>query len=217
MSEYKLYCFAQSGNSYRVALMLNLVGADWEPVFVDFFSKGVQRTPEWRAAINEMGECPTLDHRGRKLSQSGVILTYLADRTDEFKPQTEDERLEALRWIIFDNQKVNGFLGPYRFLRNFAKPKGDPAVLGFLRGRIDGSLAIVEKRLGRAPYILGERPTIADISLVAYLYYPADEFGFDIPAAHPNIAGWLDRIKKLPGWAHPYDLMPGHPITASQP
>ena len=45
MPEYQLYCFAQSGNAYRAALMLNLIGADWEPVWVDFFGKGVQRTP----------------------------------------------------------------------------------------------------------------------------------------------------------------------------
>src|SRR5579871_2666223 len=116
MAEYELYCFAQSGNAYRAALMLNLIGADWEPVWVDFFAKGVQRTPEFRAEINEMGEAPVLVHGGRKLSQSGVILTYLSDRSGKFKPQTEDERLEALRWIIFDNQKVNGYLGPFRFL-----------------------------------------------------------------------------------------------------
>ena len=46
MPEYELYCFAQSGNCYRAALMLNLIGADWKPVFVDFFGKMVQRTPE---------------------------------------------------------------------------------------------------------------------------------------------------------------------------
>ena len=50
------------------------------------------------------------------------------------------------------------------------------------------------------------------LSLVAYLYYPPEEFGFDIPATHKNIAAWLERIKTLPGWAHPYDLMPGHPL-----
>ena len=78
MSEYKLHCFAQSGNAYRVALMLNLIGADWKPVFVDFFAKGVPRTPEWRADVNEMGEVPVLDHNGKRLTQSGVILTYLS-------------------------------------------------------------------------------------------------------------------------------------------
>jgi glutathione S-transferase len=212
MAEYELYCFAQSGNAYRVALMLNLIGADWKPLFVDFFGAGIQRTPEYRNTINEMGEVPVLVHGLKKLSQSGVILTYLAEHSKKYLPRSDDERLEALRWIIFDNQKVNGFLGPYRFLRNFAKPTGDPAVMAFLKGRIDGNLAILDKRLSKAPFILGDAPTIADLSLCAYLYYPADEFGFDIAAEHKNIGAWLDRIKAMPGWAHPYDLMPGHPL-----
>ncbi|MFL6798399.1 MAG: glutathione S-transferase family protein [Xanthobacteraceae bacterium] len=214
MAEYRLYCFAQSGNAYRAALMLNLIGADWEPVFVDFFGKGETRSAEYRANINEMGEAPVLAHGPNKLSQSGVILTYLAKRSGKFRPQGEDEELEALRWIIFDNQKVNGYLGPYRFLRIFAKPPGDPAVLAFLKGRIDGNLAILDKRVSTRPFILGAAPTIADLSLVAYLYYPPEEFGFDICAQHPNIASWLERIKALPGWKHPYDLMPGHPLPA---
>src|SRR5499427_1580272 len=212
MPEYQLYCMAQSGNAYRVALMLNLVGADWEPVYVDFF-KGETRTPKYRTEVNEMGEVPVLVHGAKKLSQSGVCLTYLAERTGKFVPQSEDERLEALRWIIFDNQKVNGFLGPYRFLKNFAKPPGDPAVMAFLKGRIDGNLAIVEKRLSAHSFVLGERPTIADISLVGYFYYPAEEFGFDIAGAYPSIGKWLDRMKALPGWRHPYELMPGHPLN----
>jgi glutathione S-transferase len=211
MAEYQLYCFAQSGNAYRAALMLNLIGANWEPIYVDFFKAGQTRTPKYRAEVNELGEVPVLVHSDRKLSQSAVILTYLSDLTDRFKPESEDARLEALRWIIFDNQKVNGFLGPYRFLKNFARPPGDPAVMAFLKGRIDGSLAILDKRLAKAPFVLGDRPTIADVSLVAYLYYPAEEFGFDIAAEHKNIAAWLGRMKALHGWEHPYDLMPGHP------
>jgi glutathione S-transferase len=212
MPEYQLYCFAQSGNAYRAALMLNLIGADWKPIWVDFFRAGVQRTSEYRTEINEMGEAPVLVHGLKKLTQSGVILTYLARRSGKFLPQGEDEELEALRWIIFDNQKVNGFLGPFRFLKNFAKPAGDPAVLGFFKGRIDGNLAIVNKRLEKKPFLLGDRPTIADVSLAGYLYYPAEEFGFDIGKDHPAIAAWRERIKALPGWAHPYDLMPGHPL-----
>jgi glutathione S-transferase len=212
VAEYQLYCFAQSGNAYRVALMLNLIGADWEPIWVDFFVKGVQRTQAYRTDVNEMGEAPVLVHGARKLSQSGVILTYLAEHSGKFAPQGEDEQLEALRWIIFDNQKVNGYLGPYRFLRFLVRPPGDPAVIAFLKGRIDGNLAIVNKRLSTRPFVLGPRPTIADLSLVAYLYYPVEEFGFDIAAEHKNIAAWLDRIKALAGWKHPYDLMPGHPL-----
>ena len=184
MAEYQLYCFAQSGNAYRAALMLNLIGADWEPIWVDFFAKGEQRTPEYRTKVNEMGEAPVLVHGGKKLTQSGVILTYLAKRSGKFRPEGEDEELEALRWIIFDNQKVNGFLGPYRFLRTLAKPPGDPAVLAFLKGRIDNNLAIVDKRLatpavraGRAPD--HRRPLAGGLSLLS---------GGGIRLRHPGAA-----------------------------
>jgi len=214
MTEYQLYCFAQSGNAYRAALMLNLIGADWQPVFVDFFKAGVQRSAEYRETVNEMGEAPVLVHGHKKLTQSGVILLYLAERSGKFLPRGEDDRLEALRWIIFDNQKVGGNLGPYRFLRNFARPLGEPAALEFLKHRAHGALAILDKRLSRAPYLLGAEPTIADISMTSYLYYPPDEFGFDIAAQYRNVGAWLERIKAMPRWAHPYDLMPGHPLPA---
>ncbi|HMK71444.1 MAG TPA: glutathione S-transferase [Xanthobacteraceae bacterium] len=212
MAEFQLYCFAQSGNAYRAALMLNLIGADWQPIFVDFIAKGVPRTAEYRANVNEMGEVPVLVHGGKKLSQSGVILTYLAERSGQFLPRGDDERLEALRWIIFDNQKLNGSLASFRYLRWLAKPPGHPAVLAFLKARIDNALGIFDKRLADRAYVLGSRPTIADLSLVGYLYYPPEEFGFDIAADYKSIGAWLQRIKALPGWAHPYDLMPGHPL-----
>jgi len=192
-----------------------LIGADWEPIWVDFFGAMIQRSQEFRNEINEMGEAPVLVHGHKKLSQSGVILTYLTRLSGKFKPKDEDEELEALRWIIFDNQKVNGFLGPFRFLKNFARPTGDPAVLAFLKGRIDGNLAIVNTRLTGRHFILGERPTIADISMAGYFFYPPEEFGFDIAKEHPAIGAWLERIKALPGWKHPYELMPGHPLKRS--
>jgi glutathione S-transferase len=214
MPEYQLYCFAQSGNAYRAALMLNLIGADWEPIWYDFFGAAPQRTPEFRETINEMGEAPALVDRtaNKKLSQSGVILTYLARKSGKFLPRGEDEELEALRWIIFDNQKVNGFLGPFRFLKNFAKPAGDPAVMEAFKARALGALAIVNKRLTGRQFLVGDRPTIADVSMSGYLYYPAEEFGFDIAKDHPAIGAWLERMKALPGWGHPYDLMPGYPF-----
>jgi glutathione S-transferase len=212
MAEYQLYCMAQSGNAYRVALMLNLIGADWQPVFVDFFKGGESRTAKFRTEVNEMGEVPVLVHGERKLSQSAVCLTYLAARSGRYQPQGEDERLECLRWLMFDNQKVNGFLGPYRFLRNFA-PARDPGAEAFLKGRLDNNLAIVDKRLGKAPYLLGERPTIADISMAGYLYYPVEEFGFDIANDFPAIGAFMTRMKTIPGWQHPYELMPGYPLV----
>jgi glutathione S-transferase len=212
MPEYQLYCFAQSGNAYRAALMLNLIGADWQPIWADFFRGAVQRTAQFREEINEMGEVPVLVHGNKKLTQSGVILTYLAEKSGKFLPQGDDERYEALRWILFDNQKVNGFLGPYRFLKNWGPQPPNAGAMEFLMFRLQNNLGIVEKRLAASPFLVGERPTIADVSLAGYLFYPAEEFGFEIADGRPGIAAWRERMRGLPGWAHPYDLMPGHPL-----
>jgi glutathione S-transferase len=214
MADYQLYCFAQSGNSYKVALMLSLIGADWQPRFVDFF-KGETRSDAYRSNVNEMGEAPVLVHGSTKLTQSGVILTYLAEQSGRFGGNSADERREILRWILFDNHKFTSYLATYRFLRAFAK-SGEPAVHEFLQGRIRSALGLIAKHLANQPFIVGDSPTIADFSMCGYLFYPADEFGFDIAADHPPVGAWLERIRALPGWAHPYTAMPGHPLPASQ-
>jgi glutathione S-transferase len=207
MAEYRLHCFAQSGNAYKAALMLNLCGADWEPVFVDFFN-GATRTPEFRA-LNEMGEVPVLELEGTRLTQSGVILDFLASRFGKFGWQDEDERREVLRWLLWDNHKLTSYIGTLRFLMRFMKT-GDTPVTEFLWARVKTNLAILDRHLQGRAFALGSKPTIADISMCGYLYF-ADEFGVDW-ADYPQVGAWLERIKALPGWAHPYELMPGHPL-----
>jgi glutathione S-transferase len=207
MAEYRLYCFAQSGNAYKAALMLSLCGADWEARFVDFFN-GEQRTPEFRK-INEMGEIPVLEHGNSRLTQSGVILDYLAARFGQFGWANEDERREILRWLLWDNHKLTSYIATLRFLIQFMKT-GETPVTEFLRGRVNGALTILNGHLNGRQFALGARPTIADLSMCGYLYWP-DEFGVSW-AEHPHIEAWLARIKALPGWVHPYELMPGHPL-----
>ena len=208
MPEYQLYCFAQSGNAYRAALMLNLIGADWAPVFVDFFKRGDTRTPEYRANVNEMGEAPVLVHGAKKLTQSGVILTYLAERTGRFGGRNDDERLEVLRWILFDNHKFTSYFATLRFLVGLQKT-GETPVTEFLRTRALAAFGIIENHLAARPFMVGDAPTIADISMVGYLYHP-EETGID-RRPFPNIDAWTKRIAALPGWKAPYDLMPRGP------
>jgi glutathione S-transferase len=208
---YRLHCFAQSGNAYKVALMLNLCGLPWEPVFVDYF-KGETRGEHYRGEVNEMGEVPALDiGGGKRLTQSGIILDLLARETGKFAPEGEEEREECWRWILFDNHKFTSYFATHRFLRVFVKDT-DPAVLAFLRARAEGAYAIADKHLARHAFLLGERPTIADISLCGYVFFSPEETGFDLATAYPAIEAWRNRIKLLAGWKHPYDLMPGHPL-----
>jgi len=208
VAEFTLYCFAQSGNAYKAALMLNLCGADWRSRFVDFFH-GETRTPEYRA-INEMGEVPVLEHNGKWLSQSGVILDYLAQTSRKFGAENEDARREIWRWLLFDNHKLTSYIATLRYLILFAKT-GETPVTEFLRGRVKSALTIVNQHLAPRAFVLGEAPTIADISMCGYLFWP-DEFGVSW-TDYPGIGRWLERLAALPGWEHPYKLMPGYPLS----
>jgi glutathione S-transferase len=210
MSEFVLYCFAQSGNAYKPALALQLAGADWEPRFVDYFG-GETRTREYRA-LNVMGEAPLLLHKGLVLSQSGVILDYLAEALGKFGPRDAAERREILRWILFDNHKLTSYTATLRFMRTFTE-NPDPAVLAFLRGRAETAWGILNAHLAGRPFVIGEHLTVADLSLCGYLFWP-EEIGVDWNA-YPNLRDWLARIAAAPHYKLPYELMPGHPRPAS--
>jgi glutathione S-transferase len=203
MTDYKLFGMGESGNAYKAALMLNLCGLEWEPVFVDFFG-GEGRSDKYRSEVNELGEIPVLEHAGKKLSQSGVILHYLAEQTGKFGPANDDEAREIWRWILFDNHKFTSYLATLRFMFGLQKT-GETPVTEFLRTRALGAFGLVEKHLAGRDFIVGNRPTIADISMVGYLYFP-EETGID-RGKFPGINAWTGRIAALPGWAHPYDLM----------
>ncbi|MCC6466970.1 MAG: glutathione S-transferase N-terminal domain-containing protein [Alphaproteobacteria bacterium] len=210
MAEYTLYGFAQSGNAYKAALMLNLSGCDWTPRFVDYFN-GETRTSAFRA-INAMGEVPVLEHKGKRLTQSGVILDYLAQATGKFGWQTDEERREILRWLLWDNHKLTSYTATLRFMVSLAKT-GETPVTDFLRQRSLTALGILNDQVGKSRFVTGDQPTIADISICGYLFWP-EEFGVDYAKQFPHIGAWLERIKALKGWVHPYELLPGHPLPA---
>lgn len=207
MDRYRLHYFPESGNSYKLALMLILCEQAFEPVWTDFAAR-VTWTPEWRRTVNAMGEIPVLEENGVSLTQTGPILLHLAEKYGRLGGVDAAERFEVLRWLFWDNQKLSGTMATYRFLRTFTR-KADPAVLAFLRGRVDDFLGIVEQRVTARPFVACGRATVADLSMCAYLSFPADETGYDLAASHPHIHAWLGRIAALPGWEAPYDLLPG--------
>ncbi len=208
MSTPRLHCFGLSGNAYKVALYLNCADIPWQPVEVKFLA-GETRDPKWREGVNTMGEAPVLEIDGKRLSQSGAILTYLAETTGKFAPATADERYEALRWILFDNHKFTSYFATHRFLYSISPQPADPAVVAFFKQRCEGAHKIVDQHLGSRAFMLGALPTIADFSLIGYMYYPVAETGFDLAVQFPNIHRWTERMRALPGWKGPYDLMPG--------
>jgi len=207
MPSYRLHYFPESGNSYKLALMLTLCGETFAPVWTDF-GGGVTRTAEWRNAVNEMGEIPVLEIDGVKMTQTAPLLLKLAEQYGRFGAETEEEKFELLRWLFWDNHKLTGFMATYRYQRAFT-PSPDPAVLDFMRRRIDDYLGILDRHLQDRAFVAGEEASIADLSMTGYLCFPKHESGYDLAATHPAITAWLQRIAALPGWRAPYDLLPG--------
>jgi len=211
MPNYRLHYFPESGNSYKLALMLTLCGQTFEPVWTDF-GGGVTRTPEWRGSVNEMGEIPVLEEDGVRLTQTAPILLKLSEQYGRFGGATAEGKFEVLRWLFWDNHKLTSFMATYRYLRTFTRSP-DPHVLAYLRKRLDDFLGILEQHLQRNAFAIGNRPTVADFSMIAYLSYPADETGYDFAASHPAVSAWLGRVAGLPGWRSAYDLLPGKRLT----
>lgn len=204
----QLYCFGESGNSYKAALALQLSGLDWEPIFVDFFN-GETRSAEYRAK-NPLGEAPFLVDGDFSTGQSGAIQTYITEKTGKFGGTTQDERYAVLRWVLWDNHKLSSMAGMTRFLMNFVPQDQRPAdVIAFNQGRLRLAYDILNTHLNGRDWIVGDGLSNADLSCCGYLYYP-EPFGFD-RAEWPNIDAWLTRLSEQPGWKHPYDLMPGNP------
>ena len=204
MSSYKLYCRGESGNAYKAALMLNLVGADWTPEFVDFFNPDSRET--FKRTVNEMGELPTLQlPDGNLISQSGAILDFLSRSTGLYQPAQQADQTEVLRWLLFDNHR---FTPPFATLRFMIGLRGldESPITEHLRAQATSAYEVVNAHLQGRSFMVGDAPTIADISMAGYLYYE-EETRFD-RTRFLNIQKWASRMSKLPGWKHPYDLMP---------
>lgn len=207
MPSYRLHYFPESGNSYKLALMLTLCGQTFEGVWTDF-GGGVTRTPEWRRTVNEMGEIPVLEIDGERLTQTAPILLMLSEQYGRFGGENAKEKFEVLRWLFWDNHKLTGFMATYRYFRAFT-PSPDPQLMKHYRRRLDDFLSILENHLQLNDFAIGSRPTIADFSMMAYLHYPGSETGYDFAKSHPAVHAWLKRIAALPGWKSAYDLLPG--------
>ena len=205
----KLHCFGESGNAYKAALALELSGLEWDAVYVDFFN-GETRTDAYRSDINEMGEVPVMIDGDIHLTQSGVIQSYVTEKTGKFGGTSRAEERDVLRWVLWDNHKLSSQAGMTRFLMNFLPEDKRPQdAIKFVQGRLTAAYGVLDAHLKDRDWIVGDGITNADLSCCGYLYYP-EPFGFD-RKEWPNIDAWLGRLSNVDGWKHPYDLMPGSP------
>jgi len=203
--DYTLYGSFLSAPTYRVALMLRLCGLPFAYRHVDL-GAGEHRTPEF-LAINRFGQVPALRHGERVHVQSNVILQHLATRTGRFLGETPDHALCVAEYLAWEADRLYPGLARLRFFRRFLRP--EPAVQDWFEQFGRNGLDVLDRLLAGRDWLVGESATIADLSCFAPVEQ-MDEAGL-AEADWPNVAAWARRIRALPGYAGPYDLLPqGH-------
>ncbi len=192
----RLYDYLDSGNGYKVRLLLALLGEPFELIEKDILA-GETRTPDY-LAMNANGRIPLLETEdGAFLPESNAILCYLADGT----PWLPDDRLEkaqALQWMFFEQYNHEPNIATSRFiLRHTAADDPRRALLDARREGGYAALAVMESHLQDRDWFVGSRMTVADIALYAYTHV-AHEGGFDL-GDYPAVRAWLDRVAARPG------------------
>lgn len=191
-----LYNSAVSGNCYKVRLLFAHLGIEVETVDVSVVDRSNRQ--ELLGALNPGLRVPTLVlDDGRPLAESNAILWYVADGT-EYLPEDGYERAQVLQWQFFEQYSHEPNIAVARFWLSYS---GDPdRYTHRLPERIQGgytALDAMERHLGGRDFFVGERYSIADISLYAYTHV-AHEGDFDL-SAYPAIRVWLDRVAAQPG------------------
>ena len=193
----RLYDYWESGNCYKVRLLLNQLGVRFERVPMDIL-KGETRRPEFLAK-NPNHRVPMVEWPdGRRLAESNAILFYLADGTP-LLPADSWHRAQVLQWLFFEQYYHEPYIAVARFLLAYDHGmEVDPERMEFLHERGEHALDIMEKRLSEAPWFAGDQYSIADIALYAYTHV-ADEGGFDV-APFEHVVAWLDRVARQPAY-----------------
>jgi glutathione S-transferase len=197
-----LYGVHPSTPTGKVGLMLAMLGVPYDYRHTDLMV-GAHKTPEY-AKVNRFQQVPALVDGDETIVQSAVILQYLAEKYGKFGGKTPAERRRIAEWLAWDLDRLTP-LGHVRFIRKFLNQPEHPA-LGWLEPRVRGNLEFLDRHLGGTKFVAGPFPTIADISIFAWIAV-AEEAGFDA-AAFPNIRDWAQRMMGLRGVAHPYAILP---------
>ncbi len=196
-----LYGSFTSSSSYKPMLYLALSGMAFSFRTVNL-KNGVQREAPY-LQVNRYGQVPALRHQGLTIVQSNVILDYLARTTGHFEGATEQQRWTAREWLSWESDAITN-VAKVRHFSRFREV--DPAVKDHFRGPAEAALSFVDNALAGRQWLVGDACTIADIGCWGRMVFMA-EGGFDI-TRWPNIVAWSDRLKAMPGFALPYDLIP---------
>ncbi|HVT32632.1 MAG TPA: glutathione S-transferase family protein [Rhodanobacteraceae bacterium] len=198
-----LYCHRESGHSYKVALALTLMDVPFEQRAVDLNLPRDERPADFRQA-SLFGEVPAfVDEDGLAVTQSNAILDHVARRYGKLDGTTPATRTRVREWLAWEANRIAMSLPHLRFSRRFT-PAGE-TLETYWTGRMRADLDRLDRALGKNTFLAGDAPTIADMSCCGYLFW-ADQAEVDL-TRWPAVVAWLERIRSLPRFKAPYDLL----------
>jgi glutathione S-transferase len=203
-----LYDYLPSQNGYKIRLLLNQLNRPYRTEIVSIFAGEGQR-PEY-LAINPTGAVPAIRlEDGRVLSESNAILVFLAEGTP-YLPGDSFERAKVLQWMSFEADYIQSTAGSLRYWTLTDKlPRRPREMVEAKRGGALKALAALDRELAQRPFIVGDRYTVADISLFAYTHVAGDA-GLPLEG-YRNVMAWIDRVRAQPRFLeriYPYSIDP---------
>jgi glutathione S-transferase len=192
----RLYDFWESGNCYKVRLLLTQLGIPFERIAVDIL-RDETRTDDFRR-LNANQRVPLLEWPdGRRLAESNAIVWHLAENT-ALAPADPWERAQTLQWMFFEQYSHEPYIAVMKFWKFWGglhHKRPDEIAVWQQRGQ--AALAVMNTHLTGRSYFVGDAYSIADIALYAYTH-TADVAGFDLEAT-PAVRAWLARVRSQPG------------------
>ena len=191
----RFYDFHESGNGYKVRLLLSHLQIPHERIEMDIL-RGETRTPEY-LALNPNGRIPLLVlEDGRTLAESNAILFFLAENTP-YWPEDPFLRAKVMQWMCFEQYSHEPYIAVVRFWTFAGELAAHAGELLERRKRGEDALDVMEGHLSSNEFFVGDGYSIADIALYAYTHV-AHEGGFDL-SNRPNVTAWLARVASQPG------------------
>jgi GST-like protein len=195
-------------NPLKVALFLEESGVPYDPVPVDI-AKGEQFSPSY-LAINPNGKLPAIVDGDTPVFDSHAILLYLAEKTGQFLPEPSPAaRGQLLSWMMFIASGVGPFVGQAVHFSRFA-PDPNPYALKRYMFEAERHFKILDARLGRSQYMLGDAYTIVDMAVWGWARAAAYVLGDESAAKLKNLLRLVDEINLRPAALRVAELQGRH-------
>jgi glutathione S-transferase len=191
----RLYDYFESGNAYKVRLVLSQIGVPFERVHLDIL-EGETRTPAFLAK-NPNHRVPLLEWPdGRTLAESNAIIFHLAEGTS-LLPADAFERAQVLQWMSFEQYSHEPNIAVARFWHFSGRVEEHRDELAAKMQGGYHALDVMERHLAEVDFFVASTYSVADVALFAYTHV-AHEGGFDL-TAYPATTAWLQRVAAQPG------------------